>query len=437
MIDDKIIQDILDSTDIVAVIGNDITLKKKGVNYIGLCPFHADKDPSFYVSPAKGICKCFACGKGGNAFWYKQEHDGLSFPEAARELGKLCNIEVPMPETTPEQIKLNDDRASAMTVITEAQQIFRSRIQEPEAKKYLKTRKISDEILELYGIGFACDFDGLNRELRKRGFADEHMINAGLAYRNEETKKLKDSFWQRILFPFYNRTGQIVGYAGRAINDQVPKYKNTADTILFQKGKVIYGLNQARLDIQKQDKTYIVEGQFDVLSMVQAGVPNVVAGSGTAFTEYNRRQLHNITSNVVFLYDGDAAGLNAALKLLPLFIQDGFAVRCAVMPNGKDPDDMAKAKGKDLAKWLNKIEIDYLDYLIKNLFKKDDDAHHRLEAVNQIISILVLEPKEIIRKEFLGRLAIATGYALDELKNIADNTAKPQRPDQLDRKSVV
>ena len=361
MIAQDIIDDILNRIDIVQVIGDDITLIKRGVNYIGLCPFHNEKTPSFTVSPYKGICKCFSCGKGGNAIWYLQESRGLSYPEATREAGKICKVEVPFDEI-PEQRQLNDDRASAILVMNAAQQFFVENLNTPDAKSYLKKRQINEEIVARYGLGYAYSYNELSNKLLKAGFDQKHIINSGIAYYNQDKKRLTDFAYQRILFPFYNKTGQVVGYSGRDISDSQPaKYKNTADTLLFNKGHYIFGLYQARQDIQRQDKVYIVEGQIDVLSLAQIGIRNVVASSGTAFSEYQRRLLHAITANIVFLFDGDNAGLSAAQKLLPDFIKDEFKVRCVMLPSGKDPDDMVKLKGAEFSEWLIKHEKDYVD----------------------------------------------------------------------------
>lgn len=424
-----IIDLVLDAADIVEVIGEDVTLRKRGVNYLGLCPFHNEKTPSFTVSPSKGICKCFSCGKGGNAIWYKMEHDGLSFPEAARELGKKYNIEVPSVQLTPEQQQLSDEKSSSMIAITEAFNLFRNNLEQtPAAQAYLAERKITKEITDLYGIGFAFDFDGLSRQMTAKGFNQKHLINAGLSYLDEEKKRLKDSFWQRILFPFFDKRGQVVGFAGRAINDQKAKYKNTGETLLFTKGKNIYGLYQARPSIQKEDKVYIVEGQFDVLSVAQAGIRNVIGGSGTAFTDEQRKLLHGYTSNVVFIYDGDEAGLNAAKKNIPLFVKEDFKVRCIRLPKGKDPDDMAKTKGAELGEWLKKNEKSYVEFLSSLLFEKEDDEYQRLDKTKLITSIILLERESIIREKFFSSLAGASGYDLDKLNELADLIHLPEKP---------
>lgn len=431
-IPNEIIDKILDAADIVEVIGEDVTLRKRGVNYTGLCPFHADKTPSFFVSPAKSICKCFSCGKGGNVIWYVMERDGISYPEAIRWLGKKYGIDVPSIELTPEQNQAQQNRESALAVIRAAQELFRNNLYNTTAaKQYLADRQISDEIANAYGLGFSYDYDGLTRALVAQGFAQEHIIAAGLGYYNADKQQLKDQFWQRILFPFYNKIGQIIGYTGRAINDQAAKYKNTAETILFTKGRNIYGLFQARSEIAKQDLVYIVEGQFDVLSMVQHGVRNVIGGSGTAFTDEQRKLLHNITSNVVFIYDGDAAGIHAAEKNLLSFVRDQFQVRCVLLPNGKDPDDMAKQLGDGFHDYLKKQTKPYIDYMAKVLFNKEDDEYQRNNKVKQILKVIVQETDSVVKDKFLSALTAHCGYNLQQLQSMLDETKQPEAPQQF------
>ena len=428
----EIIDKVLDAANIIEVIGEDITLKKQGVNYIGVCPFHDDKTPSLVVSPAKGIYKCFACGAGGNVFKFLMEHHGLSYPDAIREMGKKYHIEVPTIELTPEQQQATRDKESTMVVMTAAQDLFRKNLQTvPEAVAYLSNRKISRETAELYGLGFAFDFDGLTRALVSQGYQEQYIVAAGLGYINEDKNKLKDTFWKRILFPFYSKTGQVIGYTGRAINDQAAKYKNTGDTILFNKGCNIFGLFQARQAIAKADCVYIVEGQFDVLSMVEVGIHNVVGGSGTAFTKEQRKLLHNITTNVVFIYDGDAAGIAAAEKNLPAFVADAFQVRCVLLPEGKDPDDMAKKLGDGFSEWLTKQTKSYVDFMAKVLFKGDDDEFTRLDKTKKIVSVIAKEREAVIRDRFLSLLTEPSGYDLDALDGIMNETHIPEAPDKV------
>ena len=429
----EIIDRIKDAANIVDEVSEDITLKKQGVNYVGLCPFHNEKTPSFIVNASKGICKCFSCGAGGDVISYRMKHDGLTFSEAVRYLGKKYNIEVPTVKLTPEQQKHNDDKASAMIVMSAAQDLFHKNLSNvPEAAAYLTHREISKDIAEKYGVGFAFDYNGLSKALLQGGYKQEHIIASGLAYYDEAKKTLRDSFWQRILFPFYNKMGQVIGYTGRAINDQAAKYKNTNDSILFTKGNNIFGLYQARAEIARQDLVYIVEGQFDVLSMSQHGVPNVVGGSGTAFTDAQRKLLHGITSNVVFIYDGDSAGIKAAIKNLQLFVKDEFRVRCILLPEGKDPDDMAKKLGDGLAEYLKKQTKTYVNYLSKVLYKSDDDDYRKLDVTKQILSIIATESESVIRAKYMSDLCEPSGLDLQKLEELTGEIKVPAAPDKFE-----
>lgn len=433
MIPQDIIDKILDAASIVDVIKEDITLRKQGINYVGLCPFHNEKTPSFVVSPSKGLCKCFSCGKGGNVIWYKMERDNLSFPEAAREIGKKYNIEVPSVELSPEQLQRQNERESAMATITAAQELFRKNLSAtPEALSYLEQRQIPKEIADLYGVGFAYDYSKLTQTLLAQGHSQENIIASGVGYFDENQGRLKDTFWQRILFPFYSRNGQIVGFTGRAINDQAAKYKNTGDTILFRKGSNVFGLFQARQAIQQADLVYIVEGQFDVLSLAKVGVRNVVGGSGTAFTPEQRKLLHSVTANVVFIYDGDKAGIAAAHKNLPGFVDDEFHVRCICLPEGKDPDDMAKALGDNTAEYLTKQTHSYVRFLAQNMYDNSDDDFTRLSKTKDILSIVAKEHESVIRDKFLSQLHKPSGYSLDELQRLLDDIHIPDEPQKMD-----
>jgi DNA primase catalytic core len=420
-------QDIIDriiaASDIVRIIGEDINLRKQGVNYVGLCPFHNEKTPSFVVSPAKGICHCFSCGKGGNVITYLMEKNGLTFPEAVRELGKRYNIEVPTMELSPEEKLRMNERAAVMVVINAAQELLRSNLQaNPEAMNYLSTRQVDKQSADKYGLGFAFDFSGLSKELVKRGFEEKYLIEAGLSYKDESKHELRDQFWKRIMFPFFDHKGQIIGYTGRDITGEQPaKYKNTGDTLLFHKGDNVYGLFQARSAIARCDKVYVVEGQFDVLSLARCGVENVVGGSGTAFTDRQRRLLHNVTSNVVFLYDGDDAGMHAALKNLAPFVRDEFKVRCIRLPRGKDPDDMARAKGAELGDYLKKIETDYVSFLVKSMkVKEDEDVYSKLEKVKQIAAIIACEGEDIVRTKLISQLADSADMDIAQVAKLTD-----------------
>lgn len=431
MTDHRFPQEILDkilAIPIATVVGEDVALKRAGANLKGLCPFHGEKTPSFMVSPSKNICKCFGCGKGGNVISYYMERNNLGFVEAVRALGKQYNVRVPEVELSPEQVAHQQRVDSARVAITAAYAMFREELaKQPDVLKYVADRGINKETVEAYGLGSALDYSGLTKGLLQQGYSEEAIIDAGLAYRSDHGE-LKDMFWRRLLFPFLDRRGQVVGFTGRVLdNDQQPKYKNTGETVLFTKGSHIYGLWQARTSISKEDLVYIVEGQFDVLQLYQAGVHNVVAGSGTAFTESQRKLLHGFTTNVVFIYDGDTAGLHAAEKNLPGMVASGFNVKCVRLPDGKDPDDVARLHGTGIREWLEKMSRPYVDFLADLLLTPHQDVHARLDAVKRIIAVIAQEPDDIARDLLVGSLAVAAGdgYSKDSLQPYVTEKRQP------------
>ena len=432
---------------IVDVVGEDVTLKRAGANLKGLCPFHDDRTPSFMVSPSKNICKCFACGEGGNVISYYMKKNGLSFVEAVRALGKSHGIEVPEVEMTDEQRAAQQRVESARAAITAAYGLYREALhRQPEAMTYLADRGISMDTADAYGLGASLENGLLSKTLLAQGYSREALLDAGLAYRRDPDGEtggrqpegenggqrpeggvrcpvgktdgrcrgggdLRDVFWRRLLFPFMDRRGQVVGFTGRLMDARegkdVPKYKNTGETCLFTKGRHIYGLYQAMKAVQKADVAYIVEGQFDVLQMHQAGIRNVVAGSGTSWTVEQRKLLHNLTANAVFVYDGDAAGGHAALRNLPEMVGGGFNVKCVQLPEGKDPDDMARKMGERFLPWLQEHTVGYVEYLCASLLRDDQDEHERLEAVKQVVAVVAREPEDVVRKQLLGKVAVA------------------------------
>lgn len=429
-------QDIIDrinqDVSIVDEVKEDVQLRKVGVNYVGCCPFHEDHHASFYVNPVRNICKCFACGNGGNVISYRMKHDGLSFPEAVRLLGKRHGIEVPEMELTPEQQKENDDKESVRVVLTRAQSEFQRHYdQSADAQAYVSARGISAQTAAAYGLGFAFDYDGLTKELTAAGCKSEFLLAAGVAYKDEKSGRLRDTFWQRIMFPFYDKRGQVVGFTGRAVNDQKAKYKNTGETSVFTKGRNIYGLYQARAAIQKADKVYIVEGQFDVLSFAEIGVRNVVAGSGTAFTVEQRKLLKAYTQNVVFVYDGDRAGCAAAVKHLPELVGEGFKVRCILLPEGQDPNDLMKSLRGQLQDFVEKSETGYVEFLSSVLLSSDLNEYQRLNALKQIVAVIACEHDEVIRRQFTSKLAKLTDTGLEDLERMLEQVKVPEQPEEF------
>jgi len=438
----QIPQDTIDriqgAADIVKVIGKDVALKKQGVNYVGLCPFHNEKTPSFTVSPARGIYKCFSCGEGGNVISYLQKANGMSFPEAVRELGKQYGIDVPNVELTNEQRISQQEKESARIAIEEAHNLFCWNLKRsPEGNEYLSDRNIKPAIVEQFGLGFAFSSNELSKRMVQKGYNPKHLITCGVSYMDDQ-HTLHDFFYNRIIFPFYDHLGNVIGFDGRDIRP-IPadkskpyiKYKNTGDTILFKKGSCLYGLYQARKSIIQKDKVYIVEGQMDVLQSFQSGLTNVVASSGCAFDERQRRLIHNITSNVVLLLDGDDAGIKSAIDKIPKFVKDEFVVKCVLLPVGKDPDDMAKIKGMDFPKWVEEKETSYIDFLGHTLFDPADDEYRKLAKTKTVLAIIMTEKEAIIREKLMGELYSFTGYSLEQLNQLTGSIQTPEEPEHF------
>ena len=430
-IPEQIIEKVRDASDIVAIVEKlGVSLKKQGVNHWGICPFHDDRHASLCVSQSKQIFTCFSCGKTGNVFSFVMEREGMTYPEAVRWLGKEAGIDVPAEELTPEQQQANDERESVRIVVDAAQSLLEGQLLcNEKARQYVLKRGISDDSIKLFGIGFAPGQGFLCKTLAERGYKEEYLLMGDIIRKKEG--RTHDTFQQRITFPYYDRRGRIVGWTGRAIAENpAVKYLNTGDTAIFQKGNQIFGLWQARQAISKAGFAYVCEGQMDVVSMAQRGVRNIVAGSGTAFTEQQRKLLKGLTRKLVMLYDGDAAGANAALKHIRSCVEAGFDVRCVFLSGGVDPDDLARKIGDEIGKWLTEHTISYIEYLCKTRFDRANDAHTQAESVREILGIVVLELPEV-RERMLLELAIRTETKVETLNSMLDKVEVPTRPDDF------
>lgn len=423
-IPDNIIESVLDRASIVDVISEDITLKRAGVNYKGLCPFHADKTPSFVVSPAKGICKCFACGKGGNVAWYLTEAHNMTYREAIVALGDRYGIKIPDDEMSDEEAAKSKEKESVKVAINAAQSIFVENLEQcAEAIDYISGRGITADTIRTYGIGYSGKYYWST--MTSKSYTMESLIKADLVRRSEEGRSY-ETFRERIMLPYYNRRGEIIGYTGRALTSSAhAKYLNNNDTILFNKGSVLWGLYQANRDIRRLDKVYIVEGQFDVLSLYQNGVKNVIAGSGTSFTETQSKLICGLTNNVTFIYDGDEAGVKAAEKNLPKMVAGGYHVRCVRLPEGADPDDMAQKLKEKTGEWLTGHEISYVKFLY-GAYKRED-AFDKLESVKKIIEVIIQESEKVVRDELMSELSDLSGCDLQTLTGMSYRVKTPKR----------
>ncbi len=392
MITQDTIQKIISRIDIVEVVGEFVKLKKRGTNYIGLCPFHNEKSPSFSVSPSKELYKCFGCGKSGNSITFLMEHEKHSYTEALRWLGKRYNVEIEETQTDPEYKEIQQTADSLAIINLFARDYFSTQMHDTEegqaiALSYLTDRGFTEETIRLFQLGYCPDTrDGLAKEGLKRKYSKEYLLRSGLvAERNEA---LVDNYRDRIIFPIHNPTGKVIGFGARLIkkNDRAPKYINTPENELYVKGKLLYGLYFARQTVDKQDECLLVEGYTDVISLYQAGVTNVVASGGTALTPDQLRLVKKYTNNLTIIYDGDTAGIKAALRGLDLALEEGLQVQLVLIPDGEDPDSYVRKVGKEaFAEFIKANKKDFILFQVEvGLRDAGEDSRKKNELVQRV-----------------------------------------------------
>lgn len=413
MIPQEIIDRIIQSADIVGIISEFITLRKTGANYKCICPFHDDKDASLVVSPAKKMWKCFGCGEGGNVIAFVQKNETMTFPEAVNYVAAKCNISVPQRELTDEEEKIIKEREALFIALQAAQEHFRSNLKNQDAANYLKNRNISHETLDKFGAGYAPkDFTLLSKTLTQKGYETKNLISAGLL--NPKENKIFDRFINRITFPFYDLSGRIIGFTGRSIEESdFAKYLNSPDTDLFEKGKTLFGLHQAKQSIQIKNEVYLVEGQFDVLALHETGYHNVICGSGTAFTNDQAKLIKRFTDNVTLIYDGDTAGVKAAIRNIDILLAHSLKVWAVLLPKGQDPDSYVRKQGKEkFDKWLNKNRVDFITFIYKIHADELNDPILKTEVLQSIAQSIASVPSRLARNNYTT--ALATRFQSDE-----------------------
>ena len=402
MIDRTTIDRIMDAADIVEVVQDFVSLKKRGVNYIGCCPFHNEKTPSFIVSPAKGIYKCFGCGKSGNAVGFVMEHEQMTYPEALKYIARKYSIEVVEKELSPEEQQQNDDRESMRMLNEFAAKYFQNNLlNDPEGiaigLSYFRERGFTDEAIKTFGLGYSLEKrDAFTEHALKNGYKLDFMTRTGLTIVNEETKRRYDRFFGRVMFPVYSISGQVIGFGGRVLKtaEKTAKYVNSPESEIYNKSKTLYGLYQARTEIVRQKKCYLVEGYADVISLYMAGVHNVVASSGTSLTEDQIRIIHRLTDDITVLYDGDSAGIHASIRGIDMLLAQGLNVRVLLLPDGEDPDSFAKKYGSEKTiEYLNTHEEDFIRFKTRlSKTEADKDPLKRAAMITDIVrTISVIE----------------------------------------------
>ena len=411
MIDQATIDRIMDAAQIVDVVSEFVTLRRRGVNYIGLCPFHNEKTPSFSVSPSKGVCKCFSCGKGGNVVHFIMEHEQLSYYEALKWLAKKYGIEIKERELSNEEKQAQSVRESLFLVNDFANKYFQDilhnhRDGQAIGMTYFRQRGFRDDIIKKFQLGFSTESrDALYQEAKKKGFNPNYLVKTGLCYTRDDGQ-LRDRFWGRVMFPVHTLSGKVVAFGGRVLNTadkKVAKYVNSPESDIYHKSRELYGIYFAKQAIVKQDKCFLVEGYTDVISMHQAGVENVVASSGTSLTSGQIRMIHRFTNNITVLYDGDMAGIKASIRGIDMLLEEGMNIKVMLLPDGDDPDSFArKHNATEFQEYIAAHEVDFIRFKT-NLLMADagNDPYKRAALITDIVKSIAVIPEAIVRSEYI------------------------------------
>lgn len=416
MIDQPTIDRILDAAQIYDVVSDFVTLRKRGVNYVGLCPFHDDKTPSFYVSPAKGLCKCFACGKGGNAVHFIMEHEQMSYPEALKYLAKKYGIEIKERELSSEEKIAQSERESLFIVNNFARDYFQSILKNHVDGRsigmaYFRSRGFRDDIIEKFQLGYCTEsHDALAQEALKKGYKKDYLVKTGLCYETDD-HRLRDRFWGRVIFPVHTLSGKVVAFGGRVLAGATKgvkvKYVNSPESEIYHKSNELYGIYFAKQAIVKQDRCFLVEGYTDVISMHQSGIENVVASSGTALTPGQIRMIHRFTNNMTVLYDGDAAGIKASIRGIDMLLEEGMNIKVCLLPDGDDPDSFArKHNATEFQAFIQENETDFIRFKT-NLLLEDagKDPIKRAELIGNLVQSISIIPEAIVRDVYIKECA--------------------------------
>ena len=449
MIDKPTIARIMDSTKIEEVVSEFVTLKKRGINYIGLCPFHNDSHPSFSVSPTRGICHCFTCGKGGNAINFLMELEQMTYPDALRWLAKKYNIEIQEREMTSEEKQRESERESMFIVNEWAAKYFQDILQNDVdgraiGMQYFRSRGFRDDIIRKFQLGFALpQRTALFDEAVKKGYNPKYLTATGLCFKVDKDEagnrsgqdQYLDRFSGRAIFPWTSVSGKIVAFGGRVLDSRTKgvnqKYVNSPDSEIYHKERELYGLYQAKKAIAKEDCVYMVEGYTDVISMHQCGIENVVANSGTALSIHQIRLLHRFTSNIVLLYDGDAAGVHAALRGTDMLLEEEMNVKVLLLPEGDDPDSFARNHtAEDFRKYIEDHQVDFIQFKTDISLRGVTDPVKRSQAINSIVESISKIKNQITRAAYITdcahRLGVNEAIIVNALNNFVRNGMSEQ-----------
>lgn len=410
LIDQETVRKILDAADIVEVVSDFVKLRRAGANYMGLCPFHNERTPSFSVSKARGICKCFSCGKGGTPVGFIMEHEQLSYVEALKWLANKYNIEIKERELTPEERAASTERESMLALNDFALQFFeRTLTDTPEGRdigmSYFRNRGLSDAAIKRFRLGFAPErSNALCTEAMAKGYSEKLLTDTGLCARND--RGVYDRFRGRVMFPVFSVSGKVVAFGGRTLktSKEVAKYVNSPESTVYHKSNELYGLYQAKREIVRKNKCILVEGYMDVISMSQRGVENIVASSGTSLTEGQIALIHRFTPNVTVIYDSDPAGIKASLRGIDMLLAQGMKIKVMLLPEGEDPDSFAKSHSlEEIEDYMKHNETDFIRFKTKILLSDlaDNDPVARAGVINSIARSISVVPDRVERSEFI------------------------------------
>ena len=423
MIDRFTVDKIHDAAQIVDVVSDFVTLKKRGVNYVGLCPFHDDSTPSFYVSPSKNICKCFACGEGGTSVQFIMKHEQVSYSDALRFLAKKYSIEIKERELSDEEKQMSSDRESMIIINSWAQKFFSSRLSDYEEGKniglsYFVERGFREDIIQKFQLGYSLTKrDDLYTSAVKQGFDESYLLKTGLVYKRDDGT-VADRFHGRVIFPVHTLSGKVVAFGGRVLGkkDKVAKYVNSPDSEIYHKSYELYGIYFAKQAMVRADKCFLVEGYTDVISMHQTGMENVVASSGTSLTYGQIRLIRRFTNNITILYDGDAAGIKAAIRGIDMLLEEGMNVKIVLLPEGEDPDSFARRHNSfDFNLFIKENEVDFIRFKAGLLLKDaGNDPMKRANLIKDLMESVSVIPDTIVRSVYIKECS----HLLDEREQV-------------------
>ena len=437
MIDRETVERIKSAANIVDVVSEFVTLRRSGSNYKGLCPFHTAKTPSFIVSPARGTCHCFGCGKGGDSVSFIMEHEQMTYPEALRWLAKKYHIEIHERELTDGERQAQSERESMYIVNEWEGKYFQDLLHnDPDGiaigMQYFRSRGFRDDVIRTFQLGYDLpDRQALAHKALQKGYKEEFLLKTGICYKNDRGE-LIDRYAGRVVFPWIGVSGKVVGFTARVLDSRTKgvnqKYVNSPDSEIYHKTNELYGIYQAKRAIAKEDRVYMVEGQADVISMYQCGIENVVANSGTALTLPQIHLLHRFTNNITLLYDGDAAGIHAAIRGTDMLLAEGMNLRILLLPDNDDPDSFArKHTAEDFRKYIEENQTDFIQFKTDLLLKNERDPQKRSEAINSIVASIATIPNQTLRDIYLHDCAERIGINEATLINQMNQYIRQQR----------